>query len=289
MTAEFDYNHMTPESIRDAARTAAEAIRYMNHGTRGGLEDPRDADVILAELEAATERLPQLLSQISRWLVAECQAGRLRLTSGSSSAHSPSGEAMAVAAIRQYLTEAKADTGALHGALHDARQITAALVPAPGDDAEEFGRSHQPQSTGIENGGRGKVDKPYRVLVTGSRDWVDQTTIWGALDDALREHHDVTVVHGACPSGADAIARDWTRHAYRASELGVMREEEHPADWRQFGKQAGFRRNAEMVALGADLCLAFIKNGSRGATHTADLAEKAGITVKRYERGQADE
>jgi len=121
---------------------------------------------------------------------------------------------------------------------------------------------------------------PFRVLVTGSRDWPDRTTVWGVLDDVLREHHDVTVVHGACPSGADAIARDWTRHAYRASELGVMREEEHPADWGQFGKSAGFRRNAEMVAAGADLCLAFIKNGSRGATHAADLAEKAGIPVK---------
>jgi hypothetical protein len=118
-----------------------------------------------------------------------------------------------------------------------------------------------------------------RILVTGSRDWTDIELIRGVLDGLRSQTWTMTVVHGACPYGADAIADLWARQ-----QTGVT-VEPHPADWRPggvFDRSAGFKRNAEMVALGADACLAFIRNGSKGATHTADLAEKAGIPVRRY-------
>lgn len=121
-----------------------------------------------------------------------------------------------------------------------------------------------------------------RLLVTGSRTWDDTRALDTALLDAW---HDTTqlhgpgcqmvVVHGDCPRGADAIAKDW------AVRNGLTHEP-HPADWDQHGKQAGFIRNQHMVNLGADLCLAFIKDGSRGASHTASAAEKAGVPVRRF-------
>jgi hypothetical protein len=121
----------------------------------------------------------------------------------------------------------------------------------------------------------------YRVLVTGSRDWGDQGLLGFVLASVAGSRlPDVTLVHGDCPTGADALADDW------ATQRG-LKPERHPADWGRHGRAAGPIRNALMVSLGADVCLAFIKNASRGAIGCADLAEAAGIRTLRYREGQA--
>ena len=120
-----------------------------------------------------------------------------------------------------------------------------------------------------------------RVLVTGSRSWPSRSEVWAALDGVLdgvgADPSKLTVVHGACWIGADRMAAEWCR-----GRPDVV-EERHPADWAS-GKSPGHRRNAAMVAAGADLVLAFIHNASGGATHCTTLAERAGLRVVRHER-----
>lgn len=118
-----------------------------------------------------------------------------------------------------------------------------------------------------------------RALITGSRDWRDGELIWKLLEIGKRRCTRLTVVHGDCPTGADHIA---DLIAY-CMDLPV---EKFPADWRRHGRRAGYVRNAEMVKTKPDLCLAFIRNKSRGASMCADLAEKAGIPTHRYTEDQ---
>jgi hypothetical protein len=120
-----------------------------------------------------------------------------------------------------------------------------------------------------------------RVLVTGSRTWDDAHTIYFAFRHWWEESgqpQKPLLVSGNCPKGADALAEYvWDRNGWPV--------ERHPADWNQFGRSAGFKRNAQMVAMGADVLFAFIRDNSRGATHTMRLAESSGIPVRLYEYG----
>lgn len=125
-----------------------------------------------------------------------------------------------------------------------------------------------------------------RVLVTGSREWPWAELVWSELGDIYAtEREPLTIVHGACPKGADFHAALWCKMAEKRNLF--VTEEPHPATWTVDGvynKAAGFHRNKHMVDLGADLCLAYIFRDSKGATMTANLAEKAGIETRRHER-----
>jgi YspA, cpYpsA-related SLOG family len=119
-----------------------------------------------------------------------------------------------------------------------------------------------------------------RILVTGSRDWPYPEAVYRELSQASLNARVageiVTIVDGACPTGADSHAHKWTELVY-ATEVN---SERHPADWNAEGRAAGPLRNQRMVALGADLCIAFRLNGSRGTTDCIQRAKAAGIPCR---------
>lgn len=125
-----------------------------------------------------------------------------------------------------------------------------------------------------------------RVLVTGSREWPDQTALWTALDHAYENRASPTgifmVVHGGA-KGADRMAMAWVRGKRTDGALNVFHEMHQP-HWRgpdgKFVKSAGHQRNQEMVDAGADLVLAFLHNDSPGTAGCIRAAQKARLLVK---------
>lgn len=137
------------------------------------------------------------------------------------------------------------------------------------------------------------------MIVTGGRDlaapWLVQRELFGLLDGSW-----LTVVHGGCPTGADAAAAEW------AAEWAGVVADPFRADWDSCGWDcppghripkrpgdvmhpgffadycpgAGPRRNARMIEAGADLMLAFPTAASRGTWNAVRLARAAGIEVR---------
>jgi len=128
----------------------------------------------------------------------------------------------------------------------------------------------------------------FRILITGSRTWDDYDTICKVIVDTIvayvkdNPHLNkgpidwVTIVHGDCPKGADYLADMF------ASQVLNCQVERYPADWATFGKRAGFVRNRRLVDSMPDVCLAFIRDKSKGATMCRDLAKAKGIPTETY-------
>ena len=112
----------------------------------------------------------------------------------------------------------------------------------------------------------------FVVLVAGSRDWMDEATIDGALSGCWAKNLSVEVLHGGA-RGADLMAASVARC------LGFT-VRAFPADWKTHGKRAGILRNLAMLDEKPDLVIAFQRNGSRGTQHVIDEARRRGIPVE---------
>jgi hypothetical protein len=137
------------------------------------------------------------------------------------------------------------------------------------------------------------VSEPFRLIVTGSRDWTDAARVWGALTALAEQVDSLVVVHGAAGRGVDMMAHRWVARQQAAGRHGII-EEPHPADWDRLGRRAGMLRNAAMVKPGADACWCWLMpcsqrgcqrtgpHGSHGGSDCAGRAEAADIKTTRW-------
>ena len=113
------------------ARTAAGAVRSLNHATLGGegLDWPADAYELIGELALAAAGLPQLLAQVGRWLAAALAAGRLGCDDGADPAGAVSGAWL-------FISGARSTAAALARDLGQAQQQLAAVRGEPEEERE---------------------------------------------------------------------------------------------------------------------------------------------------------
>ena len=116
----------SPRETLALARTAAGAVRSLNHATlgSGGLAQPADAYELIGELSLAAAGLPQLLAQVGRWLASALEAGRLGCDDGAD-------PGAAVGGARLSLSGARASAAALARDLGQAQQQLAAVHGGP--------------------------------------------------------------------------------------------------------------------------------------------------------------
>ncbi len=130
-----------------------------------------------------------------------------------------------------------------------------------------------------------------RLLICGSRKWKARNPIYVVLF-GIEEicEYDVTLIHGACPTGADDIASDWGD-----THLPPEKHLKFPAHWEHgnacefecdevCGKAAGHIRNKKMLDVAKpDLVYAFADDlsVSPGTKGMIELAKKAGVPVIR--------
>ncbi|MEU0939879.1 SLOG family protein [Embleya sp. NPDC005971] len=147
----------------------------------------------------------------------------------------------------------------------------------------------------------------YRVILTGSRWWTQSIAIRAVLGDLQIEHGgDLVVVHGACPTGADALGD------LIADEFGIRRDPfaaywdhcapicprkphrkmrkpgdvHHPGVLPDYCPGAGPRRNLAMAERGAREFVAFAAaERSFGTANMIKLAREHGIGGRKWVPG----
>lgn len=106
-------------------------------------------------------------------------------------------------------------------------------------------------------------------MVCGSRSIEDPLYIKKEIETLIADSNwdikDITVIQGEA-KGVDSIAKLW-------AEFRKLPINSYPADWKKYGKRAGFLRNEEMVKA-CDFCLIIWDGSSNGTKNDIDLCKK---------------
>lgn len=114
-----------------------------------------------------------------------------------------------------------------------------------------------------------------KIIIAGGRDFKDYKLLKEKCDyflsKAIEAGDEIVIVSGTA-NGADKLGEKY------AHERGFT-VERHPANWKTYGKRAGFLRNEEMAEV-SDAVIAFWDNKSKGTASMIEIAKKRNLHLR---------
>lgn len=116
--------------------------------------------------------------------------------------------------------------------------------------------------------------KKYRVIIAGSRSCSEDCT---KLKDKINkimfnmDPYDTEIVSGTC-KGGDILGENYAKD----NGIDIV---QFPADWKQYGKKAGYLRNEQMAEYGTHL-IALWDGNSNGTKNMIKQAKEKGLPTR---------
>lgn len=114
----------------------------------------------------------------------------------------------------------------------------------------------------------------FKVIIAGSRTFSNYKLLHDECNKYLRNKrktHNIIIISGNA-RGADFYGEQYAKDEGFALEV-------YPANWKKFGKSAGFRRNEQMAEI-ADALIAFWDGKSHGTKHMIDIMKEKNLDVR---------
>lgn len=115
-----------------------------------------------------------------------------------------------------------------------------------------------------------KMKRNMKIAIVGSRTFEDYELLQSFIESILtgEELAAVEAVVSGGARGADTLAERF------AAERG-LRMIIFPAEWKKYGRRAGFIRNVDIIRE-CDVCFAFWDGESHGTKHDIELCDETG-------------
>lgn len=126
-----------------------------------------------------------------------------------------------------------------------------------------------------------------KVIVAGGRFFSDYDLVRVTIDRVLSALGDepIEIVSGRCSTGIPTFVADDGTEVCGADGLGEKYAKSNgyavklfPANWKKYGKSAGFKRNVEMANY-ADALIVFWDGKSPGSKNMIQLANSYGLQI----------